>query len=259
VRYKGKVIGNVTIETVSTQKGMQIKSFYIQSPLFQFDAKGRWEDNVSGLQGSLKTKHISGLLIQWGLNSSNLVDSGGVINFKLNWKGAPYNPSFRNMMGTVSIDLNEGRIVNLGNSTDAKMGIGRLLNLFSLQTIPRRLSLDFSDIFESGYSFDSMKGDFNLKNGSAYTRNMRFDGPIARVDIIGRIGFSAKDYDFLLSVTPYVTSSLPVVATIAGGPLVGAATWVVNAVVSHQVSKVATYQYEVTGSWDHPVWKQVSR
>jgi uncharacterized protein YhdP len=137
------------------------------------------------------------------------------------------------------------------------MGFGRLLNLLSIQSIPRRLSLDFSDLFQKGYSFDSLKADFTLKDGGAFTNNMQFNGPIARVDIAGEIGLAGKNVDIQLNVTPYVTSSLPVVAAIAGGPVVGMATWMVDKVVSGQVSKVATHEYRVTGSWMNPVWTQV--
>src|SRR5438046_2327694 len=120
------------------------------------------------------------------------------MQFNLIWPGAPYDMSLNHLSGTLGLQLTKGRIINLGNSTDAKMGLGRILNVFSLQSIPRRLSLDFSDVVESGYSFDSMKGTFALKNGNAFTRDARFDGPVARVELNGRLGLGVKDYDMVL-------------------------------------------------------------
>jgi uncharacterized protein YhdP len=198
------------------------------------------------------------VLNKWGFNSTNFVGSTGDIIFNLNWADAPFRPTLAGLTGELSLKLGEGRIVELSESSDAKMGLGRMLNLFSLSTIPRRLSLNFSDLFEKGYSFDSLTAKFSLRSASAFTDNMRFDGPIASVDIRGRVGLKAKDFDLDLGVTPYVTGSLPLVATIAGGPIAGVATWVVDKVISSQVSRATTYQYNVKGPWTNPVWTQIT-
>ena len=126
--------------------------------------------------------------------------------------------------------------------------------------MPRRLSFNFSDLFEKGYSFDYIRGDYRLNKGDAFTDNMHIEGPVATVSVSGRIGLKAKDYNMRLGVNAHVTSSLPVIATVASSfnPLVGVATWAVDKVVSSQMSKVASSTYQVTGSWDNPVWTQVS-
>ena len=94
-------------------------------------------------------------------------------------------------------------------------------------------------------------------NGSAVTKNTRFDGPVARVEINGAIGLASKTYDFTLSVTPYVTSSIPVAAAIISGPVAGIAALAVNKIISSQVAKVTTYYYAVGGSWSDPTWAEI--
>ena len=37
-------------------------------------------------------------------------------------------------------------------------GIGKLLSILSLQALPRRVALDFKDVFSEGFSFDSILG-----------------------------------------------------------------------------------------------------
>jgi len=146
----------------------------------------------------------------------------------------------------------------VGQASDAQMGIGRMLSIFSLQTIPRRLMFDFSDLFQKGYSFDNVRGNFELRQGSAYTTNLAFDGPIARVGINGRIGLQKKDYDFTLSVTPYVSSGLPIAAgLLTGGPIGGAAALALSTVLGSAVSKAATYYYSVKGPWNNPSWQSI--
>jgi uncharacterized protein (TIGR02099 family) len=261
VYYGDKNFGRIILHTEPDKTQMIIKQFIMELALMRLSARGNWELKDSNyhtsLLGDIKISNMGNLLSSWDIKSS-LVGSGGEISFNLTWGAPPYQPAVKNMNGDFSLRLTKGRIIDLGSSTTAKIDFGRMLNIFSLQTIPRRLSLDFSDLFEQGYSFDSMKGDFKLRNGNAFTHNAKFDGPIARVDIFGRVGLADEDYDLTLSVTPYVTSSLPVVAGLAGGPLALIATWVADKVVTHEVSKVATYHYLVTGTWDAPVWKQTS-
>ncbi len=230
----------------------------------ELQAKGDW------LQGHGYTTHLSGkavssrvteLLDSLGFNAHNFVAHNGELNFDLNWQDAPYTPSLAMMNGNVSMNMGAGRIVDIGRSANAKVGLGQLLSIFSLQTIPRRLTFDFSDVFQKGYSFDSVKGDFDLRNGNAYTSDFLFDGTVAKVGINGRIGLRDKDFNFTLIVIPSVTSvtsSIPLAATlITMNPLVGLGAFAVNTVLGSQFSKVTTYYYDVTGPWDNPVWKSV--
>lgn len=264
VRYKDKKLGRLALELIPSQSGSTIKFLQMSSSKMKLTARGHWElqnkNYHTHLQGEVVSNNVSALLNYWGLQSTNLVDNGGAATFDLTWPDAPYHPTIIGMLGTTTLKLNKGRVVDVGSSNDAKMGLGRLLSVLNLQTIPRRLSLDFSDIFEEGYSFDSMKGSFEVKNGDAFTKSTRFDGPAARIEISGRVGLAAKDFAIYLSVTPYVTSSLPVVgAAIAGTPIAGVAVWAVDRIVNKTVSNFVTYQYSVTGTWDAPVWKEVDR
>ncbi|MDR3477764.1 MAG: YhdP family protein [Gammaproteobacteria bacterium] len=262
VQVGGIGFGHVTLNTAPANGGLIIKQLSINESFIKLNATGDWfgsaSHSKSHLQGEVSTPRISEMLNKWGLNSTNFVGSTGNITFNLSWADAPFRPALAGLTGDLSLKLGEGRIVELSEGSDAKMGLGRMLNLFSLSTIPRRLSLNFSDLFEKGYSFDSLTAKFSLRSGSAFTENMRFDGPIASVEIKGRVGLKAKDFDLQLGVTPYVTGSLPLVATIAGGPIAGVATWVVDKVISSQVSRVTTYQYNVRGPWSNPVWTQIT-
>jgi len=261
VRYEDVNLGRVTFALVPERNGAAIRELRLSSSAYQLNATGQWLSGAAQsrtfLAGDIKTDNLSTLLKAWGLASTNLVGSKGSMHFDLNWPGAPYHPSVQGLSGNVSLNLGAGRIINLSDSTDAKMGLGRILNVLSLQSLPRRLSLNFSDLFEKGYSFDYMKGDFTLKNGNAMTQNTRLSGPIASIEMLGRIGLAAKDFDIKLRVTAYVTASLPVVAAIAtANPIAGVAAWMVDKVVSPEVSKITTYEYVITGPWDNPIWDQ---
>lgn len=264
VRYNNMSLGQVSLKTLPNANGLTIQSFRVVSPRIDLQAIGDWTaTNVTHLRGRATSTHVSDLLTSLGLDVHNVVANDGKLDFNLAWHGAPYAPSLAALSGTTSLNLGRGRIVDVGQASGAKMDLGRMLSIFSLQTIPRRLTFDFSDVFQKGYSFDSVRGDFNLKNGDAYTNNLRFEGPVARVSINGRIGLKNKDYEFTLSVTPYVTSSIPVAATIyglisIGNPVVGLAAAAANTVLGPAVSKATTYYYAVSGPWNNPAWHALS-
>lgn len=258
--YNGMPFGQVTFKAVPSGNGLSIRGLRISSRNFDLEANGDWSPgNGTKLQGSATSTHVSEFLTSLGLDVHNFIASKGDLKFNLGWDDAPYAPSLGTMTGTASLNLGPGRIVDVGQASGAKMDLGKMLSLFSLQSIPRRLTFDFSDLFQKGYSFDSVRGDFNLQNGSAFTNNLRFDGTVAKIGINGRIGFKNQDFDLTLTVMANVTSSIPLAATlITGNPVVGLAALGINTVLGSQMSQVTSYNYKVTGPWSNPSWRTAS-
>jgi len=136
---------------------------------------------------------------------------------------------------------------------------GRLLGLVSLIELPRRLSLDFGDVFRKGLAFDSITGDFHLADGNATTTNLFMKGPAANISITGRTGLRAKDFDQQVWVMPHVGNSLPLVGAVVGGPLGAAAGFAVQGLLGGRFSKAASARYQITGSWDKPVMTLIEK
>lgn len=262
LRYNGKQYGHLQLQLSPQSGGMQIKTLQATSPTFNLTASGDWllqnKQQITRLTGDLTSKNVAAMLSSWGYPPA-IKAQQGKLSFAVNWQGAAYSPSLDTMMGSLNLIMQRGEITNIGSQSAVKMDIGRLVNLLSIESLTRRLRLDFSDLTARGFSFDTFKGDFSVRNGNAYTQNMFIDGSVAQVGITGRIGLSAKDYDLMISITPQLTSSLPVIVGIATGPigpLVGAATWVASKIVSPTVNHMATDTYRMTGSWSDPKIKQ---
>jgi uncharacterized protein YhdP len=129
----------------------------------------------------------------------------------------------------------------------------------SLQTIPRRLKLDFSDLVQQGYTFDVFKGNFKIRNGVMSTRDSLIDGPVAFGRMTGDLDLVNKLYDLDLRIYPYITASLPMVVTLAGGgPIAGIATWAISSLATKGMQKISGYTYKISGPWLTPVVQQVS-
>ena len=107
---------------------------------------------------------------------------------------------------------------------DIQPAAGRLFGLLSLQALPRRMVLDFSDLFGEGMAFDNIRGLFNIKEGNAYTDNLTMRGPSVKVDISGRAGLSTQDYDQTAMVTPQISDSLAVASGFLGPVGIGLGT-----------------------------------
>jgi uncharacterized protein YhdP len=159
----------------------------------------------------------------------------------------------RVVTGRMRMRMGEGRFL------EVDPGAGRVFGLLSIGTLQRRLSLDFSDLLDKGFSFDEVQGTFTLLEGDAYTNDLMIQGPSARIDLAGRIGLTAQDYDQLVTVTPEITSSLPVAGALAGGPAVGAALFLAQRLMGAQVDRMARYRFRVTGPWEDPQIERLER
>jgi uncharacterized protein YhdP len=181
--------------------------------------------------------------------------SGGKTHAVLDasWPGAPTSFALANMTGTLGVDVSHGRIPELAP------GVGRLFGLVSVAELPRRLTLDFGDVFGKGLAFDSIKGDFRFADGNAFTDNLKFRGPAADIDIHGRTGLRKRDYDQQVYVVPHVGNSLPVVGAVVAGPVGAAAGFAVQGLLGKGLNKAASARYHVTGSWEKPVFTLVEK
>lgn len=261
VNYDDMPLGNVTVKMINEEDGINVEVIRIESPRMKLYATGWTQADDTHLRGNVQSTQLNSLLSSFGFNISNFVAKNATLTYELNWQNSIFSPSLNGLNGSAHLSIGPGRVVNVGEAGGAKMDLGRMLSIFSLQTIPRRLSLDFSDLSQKGYSFDTVLGDFNLQNGNAYTNNLRFNGPLAGVNINGRIGFDSKDYDLVISITPFVgtvTSGIPVAAAVVAGPVGYVAAFAVNTVLSPAVSKAAAYHYSVRGPWNNPRWMTVS-
>lgn len=256
--------GAINLEQVQLQlqpvsNGLSIINANASGPSYNSQANGTWLVSQSKmgssthLQGKLQSNNVGSTLSSWGL-PAGLTGKNGIITFNLFWDGAPYRFNLATLQGQMSLNLKQGVFANIGNTSSAKMDFGKLLSVLSLRTISRILKLDFSDITAKGFPYDTFSGDFNLINGVAVTKNTLIDGPIAQIAFAGNIDLNNELYNLNLQVTPRMSSSLsvPLVATLAGGPVAGVIALAANKLLSPEMQKMATSNYRVTGPWKNP-------
>ncbi|GAA0720558.1 YhdP family protein [Dokdonella soli] len=248
--------GSAQFESHPIANGMSVDKLESQSPNITMKASGDWtggaKDNHSRLSIELSAQNLGHMMDALGF--PGLIDGGTTrATIDATWAGPPSAFALPKLDGVLDINVAEGRIL------DVEPGAGRIFGLFSLTEIPRRLSLDFSDFFQSGLSFNSIIGKFRLADGNAYTDGLTINSPAADIVVTGRTGLRAKDYDQRMAVSPHAGATLPIVGAIAAGPVGAAAGLVIQGILNKPLGMAMGLHYQVSGSWDKPKITLVSR
>lgn len=254
-------VGQLTLKSSSSETDWKLDQAVIKTPSYTLTAKGVWTQhagkNSTLVDANLQIKSLADSLMRWHITPAVHANKGD-IQFKGGWPGSVSQFRLSTLNGEVYIALKHGRITDLSPETEEKLGLGKLLSILSLQTIPRRLKLDFSDLSQKGYSFDAFEGRFTMKKGVMHTMDSYIDGPVAYAGMKGELDLVNQLYDLDLHISPHITASLPIVATIAGGPIAGVAAWVASKIINKGMQRISGYSYKVSGPWKTPVVQQVS-
>ncbi|MFW5451685.1 MAG: YhdP family protein [Methylophagaceae bacterium] len=217
---------------------------------------GKWQQLPAGDQSHFELQadsmDLAALLANFGYQQA--IDAESVsVTANLSWADMPLNISRANIKGLLDFDVGKGQLEDIEPGA-----AGRIFGLLSVAALPRRLALDFSDLFGKGFSFDSVTGTFDLANGQAVTDNLILEGTTAKIEITGPVDLINKQYNQQVKVTPDVSSTLPVAGAV-GGPVgigVGTAILIVDKIVDKIFNKdivnFISYRYHLTGSWDDP-------
>ncbi len=213
----------------------------------------------SQIKVTAKSANLSGFLSDFGYLPS--ISSNNVeLHIDAFWPSNPLDIERKLIEGTLALNVGRGKL------NDVEPGAaGRIFGLLSITAIPRRLSLDFSELFSKGFNFSSIMANFELANGIAQTNNMKVIADSATIDITGPIDIINQTYNQKVAVIPNVSSSLPIAGAVAGGPIglgVGTAILLVdklaNQLFDKNIGNLITYKYDLTGPWKEPELKTSS-
>jgi len=260
--YHGIELGKTKVAASKNENELVFNTLTSETEDALIDASGRWTtkegSQTSAFEITANGKSASKFLRQFGYQGKNI--KGGEIGFsaKVNWAGPPSSLKIKNLNGSMQVTLTDGRFKNVDP------GSGRIFGLLSLQSLPRRLSLDFKDLFKKGFAFDSISGDFQIIKGYAHTDNLVTEGPSAKITIRGKTGLASHDYDQIATVTPALSGSIPVASALFGPVGIGAgAVYYIGGKmfksIPKQIDKFLTQDYSITGTWDVPIIKKIKK
>lgn len=250
-----QVIGNMDIISQKMPWGQRIKLFSLLNAFYTLHAKGRWihknNQSFSTWYANISVPDLGRYLLSRHL-SSRL--KGGKLNTRLflQWPGSPFDFQLSTLSGDGELNLKEGDIMHFNTETEKNFALGRFLNVLSLESLSHFLTLDFSLLNKKGFPIRRMEGTFKIHQGVLKTQDVRVEGLIATLEMNGAIGLADNQNDFIITVTPKISSSLPVIIGIAGGPIAGLTAWIANKFLEPSMGKLVHRKYWVTGDWAHP-------
>ena len=249
VRWNDWTFTNVELKADWHEHGMLINKLSLDGPAMNFKARGTWLTSWRGshetvLQGEITSSNFGETLT--GLGYQRSVDRASYkASFNTKWPAQPYALTWSNMKGKSSFKMKNGEILEV----DPGAG-GRLLGLLNIFKLTNRLVFDFDDVYRDGFSFDSIKGDFEFVDGDGSLKNFDVSAPAADINMFGSIGLVKKDYGLLMRVKPHTDT-----ITFAGGALLGGVAVGVGLALVQKVfdiSIIGHNVYSITGSWDDP-------
>lgn len=251
LRLNEAALGRLRLAALPRPNGIRLTEFTLDSKRQRIEASGYWERTGSGplsrLNATLHSRALGETLAAFGYSGVGIAQGETRADLAVTWAADLPDFALEQLEGSLKLHVGPGQLL------DIDPGMGRMLGLFNVQNLMRRLTLDFSDLFKPGMSFDQIMGEFTFKRAQAYTDNLVIEAPAARIQIEGRTGLKEHDYAQHITVTPRISGALPVAGAIAGGPAVGAAVLLAERLLQKGIENATRYRYALTGSWDRPV------
>ncbi len=224
----------------------------INHPGGALSARGTWAPARAGsprattLDFGLGVADAGALLGIFGLHDA-LKGGSGEVTGSLRWQGSPLAIDYPSLTGTMNLQMGRGQFLK------TEPGLAKLIGVLSLQSLPRRLSLDFRDVFSEGFAFDDISADVEVQAGVARTDNFRMRGAQAQVDIRGAASLASETQSLEVAVRPEFNAGLASLAYAAlANPVIGLGTFVAQFLLRRPLQQLLSYEYAVTGSWADP-------
>jgi uncharacterized protein YhdP len=256
---RGHDVGRLTIAAQPSGRDWQIRKLAVVNDAGRIDAEGVWRGGRSPqtrLDVKVDVREAGRFLARFAMPDA-IRGASTTIEGQLAWAGAPSDFDYPSLSGTFRLQSGAGQFLKVDP------GVGRLLGVLSLQALPRRISLDFRDVFSEGFAFDSASGNVRIQNGVMHTDALRLAGPAASVSIAGDVDLARETQKLQVRVQPALSTSVSAgaAALFLANPLLGAAvgagTFLAQKMLNNPIEQLFSYEYAVTGAWDDPQVQRV--
>ena len=276
---QGRKLGRLEVEAINqvssaprdTQREWLLKRFNVSMPEAVLNASGSWRLQPSApgaaanvpaesmrdrrrtqLDFKLDIKDSGDLLARYGMK--NVIRKGkGKIEGQVGWVGSPITVDYPSMTGSFNVALDDGQFLK------SEPNIGKLLGVLSLQSLPRRLMLDFRDVFSEGFAFDFVRGDVNISQGQARTNNLQMKGPNAVVLMEGSADIAKETQAIKVVVIPELNAAGAALVYTAVNPVVGIYSLLAQWLLLKPLVQANTHEFFIDGTWLEPRVTKVER
>jgi uncharacterized protein (TIGR02099 family) len=250
---RGKKLGRVEIEANNRNREWRLSRFALITPEAQLVGTGQWQPRQRMVMDFKLDLQDSGAFLDRMGFAGTLRGGKGKLAGQLSWAGSPLAFHVPSLDGKINIALDAGQFLKAGP------GAARLFSVLSLQALPRRLFLDFRDVFQEGFAFDNVVGDVTITDGVAATNNLRLRGVQAAVLMEGRADLQRETQDLRVVVVPDINAGTASLAYAVINPAVGLGTFFAQLLLRRPLMAANTREFSVQGSWAEPKVERVER
>ncbi len=264
LELNGKALGRVEIDAVNrfgSAREWRLNKFNIALPEATFTANGNWAAVDGAPVGAPRRTAMnfrldvndSGELLQRFGTPGAIRRGKGQIEGQVAWRGSPLALDYPSLDGSFNVGMESGQFLK------AEPGLAKLLGVLSLQALPRRLALDFRDVFSEGFAFDFIRGDVRISDGVAFTNNLQMKGVNAAVLMEGRADIARETQDLKVVVVPEINAGTASLVAAVINPAIGLGTFLAQAVLRRPLIEAATQEFHIDGAWADPRVTRVAR
>ncbi|MFA5081958.1 MAG: YhdP family protein [Hydrogenophilaceae bacterium] len=253
--FRERDLGELNLSFRVEKSGLRIDTLKLANPDSRLEGGG-WlsasAHRTTELDLKLSSANLGRLMKRLGYTEAV---KGGDMNVqgKITWLGRPEDFSLNQLGGHLNVNIKSGRFTQLDP------GAAKLLGILSLQALPRRIALDFRDVFSEGFAFDEIKGDVHLERGVGYLPGLVINGPAANIRMNGKIDLVREGQELRLYIQPRLDEGVAVGAALLGGPVAAVGALVASKILKDPIAKAASFEYLVGGSWADPQVKKLPR
>jgi len=210
-------------------------------------AKGLWRTGAgasTSLSVDVEASDVGRMLERFG--QPGLVKGGNAkAQASVSWNGDPTTIDYASLTGRVEVHAADGQFLEIDP------GVGKLVSLMSLQMLPRRITLDFRDVFSKGFKWERIDATAQISRGVLDTQDFRMRGSAADVVLKGQADLARETQDLRVRVTPKLGDTA---ATVVGviNPVAGIVTFLGQRVLKDPLGQMFAFEYGITGSWADP-------
>ena len=244
--WKGRQLGKLEMLMDDDAGDPLLKRMRLTNPDGVVNIGGRWRpvQGTSEISARIEIADAGRILARSGYPES-LTGGGGLLVSELRWRGAPDELDFPSLNGNLQLTTGKGRFLQVDP------GAAKLLGVLSLQSLPKRISLDFTDVFTPGFEFGSIKGEAVIQNGLLKTDNFVMTGSSAKVTLQGEVDLARETQELKVRVLPAIGDNVSLLS-FAAGPAIGVGVLLTNKLLRDPLDKLVSFDYNVSGSWADP-------
>jgi len=247
-------LGRLEMNARNEATNWRIEKLSIDNADGRLDGSGVWRMSAPqrfDLDFKLVADNVGRLLARLG-HAGAVRRGSAELAGRVRWAGVPVRIDYPTLDGELTVEASRGQFAKLDPGA-----AGKLLGLISLQSLPRRITLDFRDVFSEGFAFDSISGRMTVKGGVMHTERFQIDGPSARVLMRGDVDLQNETQKLVVNVQPEVGGSAALGVALVN-PIAGAAALLAHKVLQNPLNQIFSFDYAVSGTWDDPKVEKLS-